>query len=107
MSISQDALIRRVNNFVVTRLSAEREIDRIRIFGSRARGDSDSRSDFDFAVEAPGMEPRHWLRLTAEIIDNAPTLCGIDLLRVTDTTPEALRRKIDEEGVTIFERKAA
>ena len=39
------------------RLARHPEVERVWLFGSRARGDNFERSDIDLAIEAPGMEP--------------------------------------------------
>ena len=73
---------------VVEVLAAHPGVERIRLFGSRARGDHDPTSDVDFAV------------------DEAATLSPFDLVW-TDEAPDALRSRIDAEGVTLYDRENA
>jgi predicted nucleotidyltransferase len=41
---------------LAARLAQHPEVERIWLFGSRARRDNFERSDIDFAIEAPGMD---------------------------------------------------
>lgn len=79
------------------------EVRRVILFGSRARGDFDDRSDIDIAVEAPSADVRQWDELS-EILDESETLLEIDLVRL-ERAPEALRERIEREGRVLFERR--
>ncbi len=87
---------------LVAGLSAEPSVLRVILFGSRARGDAEPRSDVDLAVEAPGLSEREWLRLL-DMVEAADTLLLIDLVRLEDA-PEELRARIASEGRTLHER---
>ena len=63
------------------RLSAFPEVERVILFGSRARGDAAPRADIDVAVECPTAHIRRWFEI-AEAAENAPTLLKIDLVRL-------------------------
>lgn len=78
------------------------EIRRIMLFGSRARGDASERSDFDFAVYADPMTDEAWARFCLEVEDEAPTLCGIDLVLASEDTPPDLQREI-ERGRIVYD----
>ncbi len=84
------------------RLAETPEVERIVLYGSRARDDHDPRSDIDLAVECPGASRDMW-RSIREKIDNTRTLLFIDLIRL-DTAPESLRAKVNEEGIVLYER---
>ena len=75
---------------------------RVILFGSRARGTPQPRSDVDLAVEAPAASARDWLRL-ADMADEAETLLSIDLVRL-DEAPLELRDRILTEGQALYER---
>ena len=81
-------------------------MERVWLFGSRARGDSFERSDIDLAIEAPAMAPDDWLRIKLDFEDEAPTLLLIDLVRFEDA-PEHLREQIRDEGIVVYERARA
>ena len=76
------------------------------LYGSRARGDNFERSDIDLAVEAPAMEDADWFRMKFDVVDEAPTLLLIDLVRLEEV-PDHLREQIQEEGVVLYERPRA
>jgi predicted nucleotidyltransferase len=83
-------------------LSAFPTVQRILLFGSRARGDARLRSDIDLAVEAPDMPLEDWQRMI-EIVEQAPTLLEIDLVRLDDAGVE-LRTRIEDEGEVLYSR---
>jgi uncharacterized protein len=88
------------------RLARHPAIERVWLFGSRARGDCFERSDIDLAVDAPTMDPYDWLKITLDFEDEAPTLLLIDLVR-WEEAPEGLRAQIRDEGIVIYERARA
>jgi uncharacterized protein len=55
-------------------------IEEVWLFGSRARGDNQNRSDIDLAIICPKANDKDWLKGT-EVIDNADTLLKIDYVR--------------------------
>ncbi len=91
----------------VTRLVAEiatdPAVDRVVLFGSRAKGTARQRSDVDLAVEAPDASIRTWSRLQ-ELAEEAETLLTIDLVRL-DTANAEFRDEILREGVTLYARR--
>jgi predicted nucleotidyltransferase len=78
------------------------KIEKIILFGSRARGDFRSRSDIDIAVSCPQASQREWLDLY-DSIEDAPTLLSIDLVRL-ENAGASLRNRILGEGQTLYER---
>lgn len=95
----------RPEQLIAERLKAFPEVERIVLFGSRARGDAGPRSDIDLAVSCPDATASRW----SEIVDsaeNAPTLLQIDLIRL-ETAPPELLRQISREGLTLYERNSS
>ena len=84
---------------LVARLAAAPGVERVVLFGSRARGDHRERSDVDLAIHAPGLSPADWVRLRADA-NEARTLYRVDLVRL-DQAPDGLRRRIRTEGVDV------
>lgn len=84
-------------------LSQVPSVERVILFGSRARGDNWERSDIDLAVICPDASWSDWARMT-DVIDEAPTLLKIDLVRFHDA-PESLQEEILLEGVPVYERE--
>src|SRR5215208_5413225 len=86
-------------SWLATRLSALPAVERVILFGSRAQGDHGARSDIDIAIEAPGATLADQARM-AELVEDAPALVGIDLVRL-DLADAALRRAIEAEGIVL------
>ncbi|ABV78673.1 Nucleotidyltransferase [Rickettsia bellii OSU 85-389] len=59
-------------------------IEEIWLFGSRARGDSNKRSDIDLAIICPNITDQEWLKVV-DIINDADTLLKIDCVRFDNT----------------------
>ncbi len=80
-------------------------VDRIVLFGSRARGDHDSRSDIDLAVFCDSASDDDWQEVLAclqeDRIDTSP---NVDRVRL-DEVDAALRANILTEGVVLYERR--
>jgi predicted nucleotidyltransferase len=71
-------------------------VARIWLFGSRARGDHQPRSDIDLAIEAPAADAVAWQAIL-DAVEDAPTLLRIDVMRMEEA-PEALRAEILRTG---------
>ncbi|CAL7961936.1 conserved hypothetical protein [Alphaproteobacteria bacterium] len=50
------------------------------LFGSRARGDNEERSDIDLAVDCYGCSHKDWLKVL-DLVEKADTLLNIDCVR--------------------------
>jgi nucleotidyltransferase substrate binding protein (TIGR01987 family) len=87
---------------LVQALAGRPEVQRIVLFGSRAREDAAARSDIDLAIEAPDATRRQWLELTLPV-EEAQTLLPIDLVRLEEASP-ALRAQILAQGKTLYDR---
>lgn len=87
---------------ITERLAETPEIERVVLFGSRARADYDPRSDIDLAIECPSASRDTWQHIR-DTIENTRTLLFIDLVRL-DTAPDASRTKVNEEGIVLYER---
>ncbi len=85
------------------RLSRFPEVDRIILFGSRARGDCAPRADIDLAVDCPRADVKGWLDMI-EAAEEVPTLLKIDLVRL-DTAPDDLAAAIRTEGRILYDRR--
>jgi predicted nucleotidyltransferase len=55
-------------------------VEEIWLFGSRARGDNQDRSDIDIAIICPKATKNDWLKVLS-IIEEADTLLKIDCVR--------------------------
>lgn len=87
---------------IVNELSDFSYVEKIILFGSRARGDAEERSDVDIAVWAPSATEQDWVELYT-LVDSLDTLYFIDVVRL-DKANEALRANVEAEGKVLYER---
>ena len=95
--------------FVITKLvehiSAFPSVQKIILYGSRAKGTHTTFSDIDIAV-AGVKDRREWLHILclADVEDNrVPTLLKIDLVQLEHVDP-AVQQSIMDEGQILYER---
>jgi predicted nucleotidyltransferase len=89
---------------LVDELAKTAPVERIIIFGSRARGDAGPRSDVDLAVVAPLATAAEWLAML-ESAEACDSLLQIDLMRLEEAS-QGLRERILAEGKVLFARPA-
>lgn len=82
---------------------ARSEVQKLVLFGSRARGDNSPRSDIDIAVFAPSLSFSESSKLM-DAISRAPTLLKIDAVLVSPQTDPNLLASIEKEGIILFQR---
>lgn len=81
-----------------------KKINKVMLFGSRARGDNNSTSDYDIAVFSDNMDFSEEARFTTDI-DNIKTLHKIDLVFIKERHFNTeLYRNIMKDGVTIMDK---
>ena len=76
-------------------------ITEVRIFGSRATGNSRRASDIDLAIQAPGMTPSEWGDLS-DALENAPIIYELDVVRADQLGSGSLLKKIQEQGIVFY-----
>lgn len=74
-------------------------VEKIILFGSRARGTELSRSDIDIAIICPKATKEQWQNILA-IVDTADTLLLIDCLNF-DTIDDELKKRILIDGIVL------
>ena len=74
-------------------------IEKIVLFGSRARGDSKERSDIDLAVYGGNVEEFY-----VDIEENVFTLLKFDVVDMNKSVQKELIESINNEGVIIYEK---
>jgi uncharacterized protein len=87
---------------MVEQIRRSPSVERIILFGSRARGDHDERSDIDLGIACPDASPDEWAVIW-NVVDEAPTLLNVDLMRL-EHVDDALREAIEREGVVLYAR---
>ena len=94
----------RVFEYVAAQAARSGFIERVILFGSRARGQERTFSDYDLGVElTPGTSQITWLAFAERLDDEAPTLCQLSLVQLKPSIRSELSR-IEAEGAVIYER---
>lgn len=73
------------------------QIEKVLIFGSRAKGTAKPYSDFDLAVFAPSMSTKEFASLWSDV-DDLPIIFKIDLLHWDSLSNLLLKNKILKDG---------
>lgn len=84
---------------IVERILAVEKPDKIVLYGSRAREENGSRSDFDIAVFGKVDMGRIW-----DSLSDAETLLNIDVVAFDELGDENFKQKILKDGVVLYER---
>ena len=74
-------------------------LEKVILFGSRARGDFYRTSDIDLAVSGGDI-----VRFSLDAEEETSTLLQFDVVDLNSTLDEELRQSIDSEGRIIFEK---
>jgi len=84
---------------MVTECDKEPGVEKVILFGSRARGDHRTNSDIDLALAGDGIPPRLNTRLR-----EAAGLYSLDIVHLSDLDNPDLLEEINNEGITIYEK---
>lgn len=85
-------------------LARQHDVDKIVLFGSRARGGSHSRSDIDLAVWGLHDAVRY-LDFQEAVEEQVPTLLRFDIVDMDGfSVSDTLRDEIKKDGVLIYEK---
>jgi predicted nucleotidyltransferase len=90
---------------IVKLLTKAVQPERIRLFGSRARGDFRPDSDFDIAVYFDRAKTSEWNRILVELEEKPISLFKIDLVDFESVSPE-FKKNIAAEGCDLYVHKA-
>ncbi len=81
-------------------IAAEYHVARILLFGSRARGMHQSKSDLDLAVYGC----KDFTKFCYAIEEHVWTLLKIDLINMDETVSKELISEIERDGIVIYEK---
>lgn len=79
------------------------KINKVVLFGSRARGDHGDTSDYDIAVFGQDLSEVDRARFYDDV-EEIETLKKFDIVFIDEKVDEALVKNIMREGVTIYEQ---
>ncbi|HBW39012.1 nucleotidyltransferase domain-containing protein [Desulfosporosinus sp. BICA1-9] len=86
----------------IKEISLQYKVDKIVLFGSRARGDYSSVSDYDIAIFENHLSALDKARLRDDV-DEIETLKKIDIVFVQENFTDELMESIKRDGVIIYE----
>lgn len=87
----------------IKEISIKYKVEKTLLFGSRARGDYSSASDYDIAIFENQLSALDKACLRAEV-DEIQTLKKIDLVFVQENYTDELLKSIKRDGVIIYEQ---
>lgn len=80
-------------------IAGKYNIETVKLFGSRARGDYKPRSDIDLAVYGGNT-----VQFALEVDEETSTLLKYDIVDMGASVQKELRAAIEKEGVIIYEK---
>lgn len=83
----------------ITALAKKHGVQKIILFGSRARGTNTERSDVDIAVSGGDFDAFYW-----SIKEDVYSLLTFDIIDVDSGISEELKEEIERDGVMIYEK---
>jgi predicted nucleotidyltransferase len=83
----------------IIRIAKKNNIEKVILFGSRARGSNSERSDIDLAVSGGDA-----LNFYYDAEEEVRTLLMFDVVDLNKEISEELQREIDRDGVVIYEK---
>lgn len=75
------------------------QLDKVILFGSRARGDYQERSDIDLAVMGGDV-----VRFSCDVQEDTNTLLMFDVVDLGGAVQQELLESIQEEGIILYEK---
>ena len=88
-----ERIIREIGTF-----AKAHSVEKIILFGSRARGNNTERSDIDIAVRGGDFDGFYW-----DIKEQVHSLLSFDVVDLNSASDE-LKKEIERSGVTIYEK---
>ena len=83
----------------ITMFAKKHSVQKVILFGSRARGTHRERSDIDIAVYGGDFDSFYW-----DIKENVHSLLIFDIVEADEYISEELREEIERDGVIIYEK---
>lgn len=89
-----DRILRELSGF-----AQEYSVNKIILFGSRARGTNTERSDIDIAVYGGDFDGFYW-----DAKEKVHSLLMFDIVQADAAISNELQQEIEKDGVTIYEK---
>lgn len=83
----------------IRRFARSAGVEKIVLFGSRARGNNTERSDVDLAVYGGDFDSFYW-----NIQENVHSLLMFDLVNVDEGISRDLEEEIERDGIALYEK---
>lgn len=83
----------------IAKLAEEYDIDKVILFGSRARGDNRERSDIDIAISGGDC-----IGFSLDADERLDTLLMFDIINLDGTVQNELLEEIERDGVIIYKK---
>ncbi|MBR5474412.1 MAG: nucleotidyltransferase domain-containing protein [Lachnospiraceae bacterium] len=80
-------------------LAKKNNLNKLILFGSRARGDFKRTSDIDLAVQGGDV-----VNFSLDVDEDTPTLLKFDIVNLDGTVQTELLESIDKDGVLLYEK---
>lgn len=85
-------------------LFKKENIDKVILFGSRARNDYKNNSDIDLAIIFDSDDNDNYIKLLTKL-EELNTLFKFDVIDYNKITNATLKQEIDKDGITIYQKK--
>ncbi len=83
----------------IIKLAEKYQIQKVVVFGSRARGDYRRASDIDLAVEGGNISA-----FTVDVEELTSTLLEYDIVNLNGRVQKELLESIEKEGIIVYEK---
>ena len=83
----------------ISQYAEKKSVDRVVLFGSRARGTNSERSDVDIAVYGGNYDGFYW-----NIKEDMDSLLMFDIVEADVGISDELKEEIERDGVVIYEK---
>lgn len=83
----------------ISRFARSAGVEKIVLFGSRAKGNNTERSDVDLAVYGGDFDSFYW-----NIQENVHSLLMFDLVNVDEGISRDLEEEIERDGIVLYEK---
>ncbi len=85
-------------------LFKKENIDKVILFGARARNDYKNNSDIDLAIIFDSDDNDNYIKLLTKL-EELNTLFKFDVIDYNKITNATLKQKIDKDGITIYQKE--